>query len=256
MRSLRLVQFSDTHLTADPAGRLRGAATLPRLQACIEHARRHYWPADVVALTGDLVHDEAAGYRTLETLFDRLGVPVLLVPGNHDVPAEMRRRLNHPPFQIGGSLRMGCWTIVLLDTWFAESVAGEGRLGAAQLHALQGTLEQNADDPVLILLHHPPVRMEAAAMDALRLRDGDDLMTLAGRHPQVRGIAWGHAHQSLDVFHAGQVRLMCTPATCMQFKPRCDGFVVDDRPPGYRVIDLHPDSHIATEVAWLEGYRD
>ena len=54
----------------------------------------------------------------------------------------------------------------------------------------------------------------------------------------------------------GGVRLMCTPATSMQFVPRITEFAVDDRPPGYRVIDLHDDGSIATEVVWLEGYRD
>ena len=46
---------------------------------------------------------------------------------------------------------------------------------------------------------------------------------------------------------------MCTPATCMQFKPRND-FATDDRPPGYRVIDLLANGSIASEVVWLEGY--
>ena len=48
---------------------------------------------------------------------------------------------------------------------------------------------------------------------------------------------------------------MCTPATCMQFKPRND-FATDERPPGYRVIDLLANGSIASEVVWLEGYRD
>jgi hypothetical protein len=39
----------------------------------------------------------------------------------------------------------------------------------------------------------------------------------------------------------------------MQFKPRDPGIVTDDRPPGYRVIDLRDDGGIASEVAWLEG---
>jgi Icc protein len=47
---------------------------------------------------------------------------------------------------------------------------------------------------------------------------------------------------------------MCTPATCMQFRPRQPGFEVDDRPPGYRVLDLQDDGRISTEVVWLEGY--
>jgi Icc protein len=256
MRSLRLLQFTDTHLVADPEGRLRGAATLPRLKACIAHARRHFFPPDALALTGDLVHDDAAAYGMLELLFHPLGVPVLLMPGNHDVPAEMRRRFASPPFQIGGTFRAGRWAVVLLETWYAESANGDGRLGDDRRQALQATLEQHRDDPVLIFLHHPPIRMESAALDELRLQDGLELMCLLDGHPQVRGVAWGHAHQSLDIFCAGDRRLMCTPATCMQFQPRCDDFVVDDRPPGYRVIDLHQDGSIATEVVWLERYRD
>ena len=35
------------------------------------------------------------------------------------------------------------------------------------------------------------------------------------------------AHQALDVFR-GNIRYLCTPSTCMQFKPREPGFVIDD----------------------------
>ena len=55
--------------------------------------RRHFFPADAVAITGDIVQDEPEAYGTIELLFDGLGVPVLLIPGNHDEPAEMERRL-------------------------------------------------------------------------------------------------------------------------------------------------------------------
>jgi Icc protein len=107
---------------------------------------------------------------------------------------------------------------------------------------------------VLVCLHHQPMPMEAAGLDALGLRDAEPFMALVRRHPQVRAVVWGHAHQAFDVFRDG-VRYLCAPSTCMQFKPRDPGFVIDDRPPGYRVIDLHDDGGIATEVVWLEGYR-
>ena len=105
--SIRLVQFTDTHLCADPLARVRGVATLPSLQACLEHAKQRCLPADLLAVTGDLVQDEPEGYGTLELLFDRLGAPVLLIPGNHDEPAEMRRRFVQPPFQVGGTAELG-----------------------------------------------------------------------------------------------------------------------------------------------------
>ena len=142
----------------------------------------------------------------------------------------------------------------MLSTWYALSDDGEGRLGNGQLRELEQALATNADRHVLVCLHHPPVLMDAPGLDALGLLDAQDFMAVIDRHPAVRGIAWGHAHQSLDLYR-GALRMMCTPATCMQFAPRQPGFVVDDRPPGYRIIDLHADGGIASEVVWLEGYR-
>ena len=252
---MRLLQFTDTHLLADPQGRIRGATTLPRLQACLSHARRRHLPADVIAVTGDLVQDDPVGYGTLELTLEGLHAPILLIPGNHDVPDELRRRLAHPPFQVGGTFTRGRWGIVLLETWFEGSADGEGQLGPDTIEALDRRLTEFADRHVLVCLHHPPVPMESAGMDALGLLDGPEFMAVIARHDNVRGVAWGHAHQSLDRYH-GAVRLMCTPATCMQFKPRVDGFVVDDRPPGYRVIDLPAAGGLASEVVWLEGYAE
>jgi len=249
----RLLQFTDTHLFADPQGMVRGTRSLPSLQACLEHARRRHLPADLIAVTGDLVQDEPEAYGVFDLLFPDLGAPVLLIPGNHDEPAELRRRLSHAPFQVGGTRVIGNWAIVLLDTSYEVSGRGEGNLGQAALRELDAELTRHRDAHVLICLHHPPISMEAAGLDSLGLKDADGLLATIDGHDNVRGIAWGHAHQSLDVFR-GATRLMCTPATCMQFKPRDPGFVIDDRPPGYRVIDLQDDGSLATEVVWLEGY--
>jgi Icc protein len=255
-RSARLLQFTDTHLLPDPAGSLRGARTLPRLQACLDHARRNFFPTDAIVLTGDIVHDDAAAYGAVDLLFGDLGMPVLLIPGNHDVPDEMRRQLSHAPFQVGGQwCTANGWQVLLLDSWFAESADGEGQLGAAQLQEVDRALASGKEPHALVFLHHPPVPMDSPSLDELGLLDGPELSATVARHPRVRGVCWGHAHQALDLYRAGEVRFMCTPATCMQFKPRHD-FAADDRPPGYRVIDLLADGAIVSEVMWLEGYVD
>ena len=250
---IRLLQFTDTHLLSDPAATVRGVRTQASLGACLAHARRRHLPADLVAVTGDLVQDDPNAYGALELLLDGLGAPVLLIPGNHDVPDELARRLSHEPFQVGGTRVLGNWAIVMLSTWFAGAADGEGRLGAAELERLEAALATRRERQVLVCLHHQPIPMEAAGLDALGLEDADAFLAAIDRHPQVRAVAWGHAHQSLDVFR-GDTRFLCTPSTCMQFKPRDPGFVVDGRPPGYRVLDLHDDGGIATEVVWLEGF--
>jgi 3',5'-cyclic-AMP phosphodiesterase len=254
--SARLVQFTDTHLMQDPDASLRGARTLPRLQACLAHAQRHFFPVDAVLLTGDIVHDEPAAYGTVDLLFGDLGVPILAIPGNHDIPDAMRRQLGHSPFQVGGEwVTRNGWQVLLLESWFAESADGEGQLGSAQLQSVERALAASTQPHGLVVLHHPPVPMDSPSLDELGLLDGAELSATVARHPRVRGVCWGHAHQALDVYRAGDLRFMCTPATCMQFKPRND-FAVDDRPPGYRVIDLFADGAIASEVVWLEGYVD
>jgi Icc protein len=256
-RSTRLVQFTDSHLLADPAGSIRGARPLPRLQACLAHAQRHFFPVDAVALTGDNVHDQPDAYGMIDLLFADLGVPVLLIPGNHDLPDEMHRQLGRAPFQVGGEwLSPNGWQVLLLESWFAESADGEGRLGTAQLQALEHALAAASAPHALVLLHHPPVPMDAPSMDELGLLDGPQLSALVARQPRIRGVGWGHAHQGLDLYRSGGVRFMCTPSTAMQFKPRNAYFEVDERPPGYRVLDLRADGSIASEVVWLEGYRD
>jgi 3',5'-cyclic-AMP phosphodiesterase len=254
--SARLVQFTDTHLLQDPAGSIRGARTLPRLQACIDHAHRHFFPTDAILLTGDVVHDEPEAYDFIDLLFRDFGVPVLVIPGNHDLPDEMRRRLSHPPFQVGGEwhTRNG-WQLLLLESWFAEAANGEGRLGSAQMAAVERALGDASNPHALVVLHHPPVPMDSPSLDELGLLDGPQLSAVVERHPRVRGMCWGHAHQALDLYRPGNVRFMCTPATSMQFTPRND-FAIDDRPPGYRVIDLLTDGSIVSEVVWLEGYRE
>ena len=255
--SVRLVQFTDTHLLDDPDGILRGARTLPRLQACLAHAQHYHFPVDAIAITGDIVHDVPGAYGFVDLLFDSLGVPVLLIPGNHDLPDEMHRRFSHAPFQVGGEFRTtNGWQVLLLESWFAESYDGEGRLGADQVHQVREALARGTDPHAFVFLHHPPVSMDAPALDKLGLLDAADLLAAIAGNPRLRAVCWGHAHQGLDLYASGNVRFMCTPATAMQFRPRQPTFQVDDRPPGYRVIDLGADGSIASEVVWLEGYSD
>jgi Icc protein len=255
VRSTRLVQFTDTHLLPDPDASLRGARPLHRLRACVEHARRHFFPADAIVVTGDIVHDEPAAYRAVSEVLGPLGLQVLLLPGNHDLPDAMRREFRGPPFQVGGEWRAASgWQVVMLESWFDASANGEGRLGPAQIAELERTLERSPEPHAFVFVHHPPLPMDAAALDALGLLDAAEFRAALARHPRVRGVCWGHAHQSLDVFTTGERRWMCTPATSMQFRPRHPTFAADDRPPGYRVIDLRADGGIASEVAWLEGY--
>jgi Icc protein len=250
-RPVRLLQITDTHLFADPGGRLLGVDTLATLDAVIALAERDGPAFDAVLATGDMVHDGSPeGYDRLCERLSRFGCPVYGLPGNHDAPERMRQKMSRAPFQYLGTATHGDWQIVLLDS----TVPGEdgGALSDAELARLDQTLGARASAHALVCLHHAPQSVGSAWIDTMVLRNGDALLRTVGRHPKVRGLVFGHIHQDYSVERDG-VRLLAAPSTCVQFAPRQPRFTVDLEPPGYRRITLLSDGTIETAVRRLDG---
>jgi Icc protein len=243
--SLRVLQVTDTHIYADPAGCLLGVNTLESFRQVVGCFRDTYWPVDLMLATGDLVHDASpAGYRRLAAALASFGVPVLALPGNHDAPAVMRRFLVADGVTTGAVSDHGAWRFVMLDTVIPGSEGGE--LSADQLRVLEQALA-SAPGHVLVCMHHQPVPVGSAWIDTMAVRNPGPFFAIVDRYPCVRGILWGHVHQCFEGWH-GPARLMASPSTCVQFAPGADAFEVDQEPPGFRVLALHVDGRIDSAV--------
>ena len=245
---LRLLQFTDLHLTAEADGTVRGVATQDSFRRCLDHARRNHYPADALLLTGDLVQDDARAYRVLAGLLAGESVPVHCIPGNHDVTGEMPGPLGEAPFDLSPVVQYGPWILLLLDS--ATPGVHAGTLSPDTLDSVEDALARFPDSHALVVLHHQPVPVGSSWLDSIGLREGEALMERLRRHENVRGVLWGHIHQAFDAMDDGTV-LMGTPSTCFQFVPG-DDFGVDTRPPGYRRLALHADGRIESEVVWLQ----
>ena len=250
MSVVRIVQFTDPHLYGDEAGTLRGVATYPALVAAIAQARSRDWPPEAILATGDLVQDDPAGYALFRRAFGGLGLPVHCIPGNHDIPAAMRRELTRAPFTIGGFVDIGAWRIVLLDST-VEGAAG-GKMSEHALAELDAALASARERHALVCLHHHPVAMSSRWLDRVGLANPDALFRVVDAHRNVRALLFGHVHQSFEALR-GRVRLLATPSTCRQFLPRAEEFAVDERPPAYRTLELHSDGTLQSEVVWVDS---
>ena len=246
---MRLLQFTDPHLPGTPGGLVRGVATEETLARCVAHARQRHPRPQAMLLTGDLVHDDAAGYAALRTRFRDAGSPVHCLPGNHDKSEQVRHELAGPPFVHEFAARYDAWLVVMLDSTVTGS--HHGHLRAEELARLDAALEAEADAHALVCLHHQPVPHGSRWLDELMLDNPDAFFAVLARHPRVRGLAWGHTHQPFEGMH-GRIRLMGTPSTCMQFTQNADEFEVDARPPAYRWLELGDDGDIETGIEWVE----
>ncbi|MFQ5425694.1 MAG: metallophosphoesterase [Gaiellales bacterium] len=145
---IRAVQITDCHLVDDGAEHERAIDTWATLAAVIDRVRRETPALELVLATGDLSQDGSAGsYRRVQSLFERLEIPVYCLPGNHDVPATLGDTLAGERIHVERSLVQGRWQIVFLDT----TVAGEddGALSAAELAATIGWAGAGAWSPFM-----------------------------------------------------------------------------------------------------------
>lgn len=243
----RLVQLTDLHWYADPAGEYRGMATRASFGRVLAKARATHWPPDALLLSGDLVDDGSReGYAALAALLAPLGIPALCIPGNHDAPSALAALTGQPHMRVGGQHRVGEWLVCLLNTFIPDDASG--RLAPAQLTTLDKALAREPQRPTMVVLHHHPVPVGSRWLDSVALQKPAALFAVLDHHPNVKAVVFGHVHQVHDSTRNG-VRILGTPSTCVQFTKHSDDFATDATlAPGYRWFELHADGAFATGV--------
>lgn len=245
-RSPVLVQLTDTHLFAQAQGEMLGCdtgASFAQVMARVGQVPQ----LDALLLTGDLSQDDSReSYQHLGSMISPLEVPAYWLPGNHDQNTDATAvLLSQAPFCDDKSFPLGEWQVLLLSTLLPGQV--QGRLSSASLAWLDRELSQHPQRPTLVALHHHPLPIGSAWMDAIALENPDDFLQVLDRHSQVKLVLNGHIHQAFAAQRNG-ADYFGTPSTCVQFKPQTPKLVIDDVGPGFRAIKLHPDGTYETQV--------
>ncbi|MCZ6879715.1 MAG: phosphodiesterase [Gammaproteobacteria bacterium] len=253
--TLRLLQITDPHLSAHIGRAMRGVDTYRSLQDVLNHTAGLGWQPDAILATGDLVHDGSKrGYEHFRKLLGQFvaksNAVVFTLPGNHDDPEPMRETLSDEPFQYCGHADLAAWRLIFLDTWLA--VDAGGLLRDSELERLDDLLNAAGNKHVLVCLHHHPVDMGSRWLDSVGLRNAAQFLEIIDRYSNVRGVIWGHVHQEYDNIR-NDVRYLSSPSTCAQFKPNNDDFALDERPPGFRWLELAADGSINSGVEWMNA---
>jgi len=247
----RIVQLTDCHLFADPEREIRGTRTWPRFLAVLADIRKRVPDFDLLVFTGDTAHDEELA--TYEAVRRELGDwinRVRIIPGNHDNRAALRTVFPDSSGGLDGRVtflaRIDDWQLIGLDSQRPGELAGS--LGAEQLDWLRIQLEATQGLNKLIFMHHPPVNVQSAWLDKIRLQDAAefvDVLTDHVRADEAQLVGCGHVHQDLVAVLERSVTVFTTPAVGLQFRPRTAELEIEPGPPAYRVVDIAPGQHPA-----------
>ena len=243
---LLAAQITDTHLFAEFDRTWKGLSTARTLKTVLQHLQQIQPQPDVLMLTGDLSQDETPqSYELLASLISPLKIPAYWIPGNHDNVSVMQQILNKPFLSPEKSFQVGNWQFLLLSS--VEAGCDGGRLSPESLDWLDTQLQQTGDRPVIIALHHHALPIDCQIMDGMMLHNADEFLAIVDRHPQIKIVLCGHIHQE---FHQqrGSVTYLGTPSTCIQLLPKSHPIILDDIPPGFRLIELAIDGNWNTKV--------
>jgi len=212
---------------------------MPEVVSCLRRDLAKLEP-DFLLVTGDIVsHQSRDATYASRDLLDSLGIPYYPTGGNHDFLSEAARARFVEAF--GAHLPDGDTVysfthkglhFCILDPWWKwsdgtlcasseQSVAEkidftlEGARWALPPHQfawLESDLEEHTE-PTIIAMHYPaipiPRRMHRPGMkDAGRLDNGDLLIELLLRFPQVKAIFSGHVHMNFIEPRNGLVHIV------------------------------------------------
>jgi 3',5'-cyclic AMP phosphodiesterase CpdA len=199
---MKLIHITDTHLV-EPGQKLYGLDPKVRLDAAIADINRHHADAELAIVTGDLTHwGEVDAYRSFLECMRGLGVPYVVLVGNHDRRSACLDVLAAAPRDAAGFVQGWRDTargrLLFLDTLDETSHAGqlcERRLAWAG----RALAEAPADRPVYLFMHHPPFEVGVHMMDRIALKERGAFAHLIRSHRgRIRHLFFGHVHRPIS----------------------------------------------------------
>lgn len=247
--ALRFIHITDTHLLNQADETFYELNTGKSLQAVLSDCASRYPEVDFWLFTGDVsqtgTEESYALFRSAIRPYD---IPVYCVPGNHDTPELLQRVVPDCPVDSVHVVRVGRFSLVLLNTWVENRHSG--RISRHCLQQLEDHLRHCEDRFNIIVLHHPPVPVNSEWLDEIGLQNRDEFLQVLDHCPGNALVLFGHIHQEVDR-QSGRLRLLSTPSTCHQFKPNTRVHRTDPLPPAYRFIELDASRHVDTKVHYI-----
>lgn len=250
------VHFSDTHFGPTPAYARHGFRPYPCAEAVVAAINNLPHKPDFIVHTGDVTtHPEPAAYELAREVLGRLEAPVYYVTGNHDTAAAIKQYLTLGPHEPLGddpdllsyAFEVKGYRFVVLDARGPDYIDPHGDLPPGQLAAARQEAQPDGP-PLTLFLHYPLQPLNSIWMDAnMLVLNGQQLhQALLPARDRLRGVFYGHVHQSMQTFRDG-ILYVAAPSAFAQFQawPRDTAVQPDPLyPPAFNFVHLLPQQTI------------
>ncbi|MDQ2908711.1 MAG: metallophosphoesterase [Candidatus Eremiobacteraeota bacterium] len=252
--SCRILQLTDTHVVAR-GEHYCGSDTAAYVRDAIASAAA-LEPAPVFAIvTGDLANSGTPQeYEQFTAAMAELRLPYVVVPGNHDDAAQLRRIVPSPAFGDSREPRMRFVSdafevrVIGLDVTRPRSPGAE--LDGAALAWLRGRLAEEPTRPTIVAIHQPPFRSGLHYLDVFGFRGAARLRRVLDDAPHVGRVLCGHIH-TVKTRSWRHAMAISAPSTAPQFVPELfERHILGIRreSPGFAIHDWSRETGFVTTI--------
>jgi len=258
-----IAQISDCHIR-DSVGMFGGLVdTSETLAGVVRHLNDLNPAPDLVLATGDLTDDGTEiQYSMFLDLVSDLAIPLLPLPGNHDVGDAFRAAFAD---RLPDTVAEGHCSYVVDDhpvrlVGLDTLIPGrhDGRFDERHEEWLDRVLHAAPERPTLVFTHFPPFTSGLTFMDLSGLDGADRLRDVLKRHPQVKLLVAGHLHRPIQTTIGSTLVSVC-PSTGNQLGLELDpmsGSAVDE-PPAYQLHNWDGQNFVThTATVWAGKRMD
>ncbi len=258
-----IAQISDTHIAEEGRKTFGIAPMAENLAACVAHINAQPLPVDVVLVSGDITNDGTEGEaRRAAGILAGLDCPCYVIPGNHDDRGALWSVFGGGacPSRQGDfhSFSVADFPVHLLFVDSTRVGAAGGEICEARAAWLERALAESGDKPVVIVLHHPPLKCGVPESDQDGFLGAERFGEIVARHANIERVLCGHIHLHTHSRWAGTT-VTTAPSTGMPLaldltQSHPSEFLLDA--PSYLLHHWTPDGDLVTHpvrVASLDG---
>lgn len=248
---MQIIQISDLNIGEkgdDHPERLKMA---DNLLECIKHINQLTPQPDLLLITGNITHDGApASAIHAREMLDTLNCPYKLVCGPQDDRRTTLAVFDHAcANEVGGvvSYMVEGFELRMIGLDSLGHNGTGGHICQKRLHWVNDRLAENPDQPTLIFMHHPPMKLGMPAVDADGFNNAEVFGQLVKYYSNIKGILCGHINFAC---HAGWNETMVSSAPSMGMEPALD-VAVGGKAPAYNLHHFTQDGDLISRTVYL-----
>ncbi len=227
------IQISDCHIDDDEI--CMGVNTHQHLNSIVENISKINTSA--VLISGDLTHNgTSTSYQLFKEILSPIDAKMFVFAGNHDNIDNLSQAFNS---QLFSQFTLKDWCITHINS--VQIGKTSGHVTQQDLQQLDARLNKSSAKYHIITLHHPIVPMNSTWDDNLSLENPDELFEIIDKHPNIKGVIFGHAHESSE-FERNGIKIISCPSTALQF--------TNEKRIGFNSYSLFDDGTLQYNTQW------